>query len=73
MPLLSLNREQLAQFDRSVTLHKIEKLRLEEDVEREDVRKHIRGFEKISALEVPERLYPWILTLCHKCGSVVAY
>ncbi len=70
---LTLNQEQLAQFEEPVTFRKIDHLRLEEDVTKQDVMKHIYRFEKIDQLDVPGSLYPWILTYCHKCDSVIPY
>ncbi len=70
---LILNRDQLAQFDDPVTFRKIGELRLEDDVTKEDVRRHVRKFEKVVQLHIPETLYPWIYIYCYKCESVTPH
>ena len=68
-----VNKEQLARLDKPIPIRKVEWVRVEEDVTREDLKQHITKFEKIDKLEVPRALYPWILEHCIECGSVNPY
>jgi len=70
---LRVDKEQLARLDKPIPISKVEWVRVEEDVTREDLMQHIKRFEKINKLEVPRALYPWILEYCKECGSVNPY
>ena len=67
-----LSKSDLKQLGR-VVIENCQKVRLEDDVDQENLKTHIERISRVKTLEIPKKLHPFILLKVRDCEAIVRY